>query len=81
MRYLSNEEKRKKAEETRKHLEEVEANYAGIIRTREELFLKAMARPEYSEETKVSMRRGHEASMSELRKNHAEYVAKLRRSL
>lgn len=81
MRYLSNEEKRKKAEETRKHLAEVEANHAAIIRTREELFLKAMARPEYSEETKASMRRGHEANMSELRKNHAEYVAKLRRSL
>lgn len=81
MRYLSNEEKRKKAEETRKHLEEVEANHAGIVRTREELFEKAMARPEYSEETKASIRRGHEASMDELRRNHQAYVAKLRGSL
>jgi aspartate oxidase len=81
LRRLSNEEKRKKAEETRKHIAEVEANHAGIVRTREELFEKALSRPEYSEETKASLRRGHEANMEELRKSHAAYVQKLRGSL
>jgi hypothetical protein len=42
-------------------------NLERIIAMHEELHLKAMSRPEYSEETKASMKRGFEAYIAQLR--------------
>lgn len=42
-------------------------NLERIIALHEELHLKAMARPEYSDETKASMKRGFEAYIQQLR--------------
>lgn len=81
MRYLSKEEKAAKAEENRKMLAFVEIHHARLVATCKELFAKAMARPEYSEETKEDIRQGYEARMERLQKTYDSYVAKLKGSL
>lgn len=56
MRYLSKVEKAAQAE-----------NRKGIITLHEGLLVKMLSRPDYSEETKASLRRGGEAFLADLR--------------
>lgn len=67
MRYLTNDEKRAKAEVNAQEQAKAAENRRRIIALHEELLPKMLSRPEYSDETKASLERGFEAYIKQLR--------------